>query len=91
MLEVDSGAVQQLKWESPLFVEYPVAFDPEHSIEAQLPFIKELWPAATILPFVTGNLTRWLGYDRCSCVEAVDNANNPRGGELRHDPLWQTV
>jgi MEMO1 family protein len=54
-LSVDTAAVKMLK-KNTLFKENNAAFNPEHSIEAELPFIHFYLPQAAIVPLVVGDL-----------------------------------
>ncbi len=54
-IEVDKGCSDMIALKSDLAIEYDKAFDEEHGIEVQLPFIKRNWPEAKISPFIFGN------------------------------------
>ena len=56
-LEVDEVILKKLAKESPIFEFNNIPHIEEHSIEAQLPFVKYLWPEAKIVPVLTGKST----------------------------------
>jgi len=53
-LPVDKSFVRNLLDFDPAFREDDIPHVEEHSIEVQLPFIKTLWPDASIVPVLTG-------------------------------------
>lgn len=42
----------------PAVIEYPPAHEPEHSVEMQLPFLRQVLPDTPIVPMVMGSQTR---------------------------------
>jgi len=53
-LDVDQKVLSQIADTNNIFKFSNVPHTEEHSIEVQLPFIKYLWPAAKIIPILTG-------------------------------------
>jgi hypothetical protein len=51
-LDVNSSLAQQILERTDLVVDDPVAHEDEHSLEVQTPFIKHLFPDASILPIL---------------------------------------
>ncbi len=55
--EVDEEFARQLIEADPLFVYEPRAFEKEHSLEVELPFIQVVHPQARVVPVVMGQCT----------------------------------
>ncbi len=52
--EIDEEFAQKLVEADPLFVHEPGAFDQEHSLEVELPFLQVVQPQAKIVPVIMG-------------------------------------
>ena len=63
---IDRASVAALR-RQPLFLEYDTAFDGEHSLEIQLPFLRRVLPEAQVVPLLLGDLDA----DDCSRVAAA--------------------
>lgn len=57
IISVDTSIVDKLKLNS-LFQENPSAFNPEHAVEIQLPFVHYFLPKAEIVPLIVGSLSQ---------------------------------
>lgn len=58
LVRIDEKAAQSLLSEEAQVRFFPKAFEREHSIEVQLPFIQKVLPQAKIVPILMGNPTR---------------------------------
>ncbi|MEW5895021.1 MAG: AmmeMemoRadiSam system protein B [Candidatus Omnitrophota bacterium] len=60
-LEVDEDFTARLISGDPLFIVDPAAFEREHALEVELPFIRTVFPDAKIVPVIMGQM----GFDAC--------------------------
>jgi len=78
-VEVDEELASQIKARVKDLAEDPIAFEREHSVEVQVPFIQYLFPGSRIVPIVLWNQTidmaRRLG-------SAISEVVNGRAGEV---------
>ncbi|MBU0549783.1 MAG: AmmeMemoRadiSam system protein B [Candidatus Omnitrophica bacterium] len=55
-IPVDEELSYNLMLSSPSFISYPEAFESEHSLEVQLPFLQSIWKGFKIVPIVLGEV-----------------------------------
>ncbi len=54
-VQIDSRLAERILGHTSLIVEDPYAHEDEHSIEVQVPFIRQLFPSASIVPIMVPN------------------------------------
>ena len=54
-LEIDKDLAEKLLYKDKDIYFEPAAFEKEHSVEVQLPFLQKVFPGIKIVPIVTGN------------------------------------
>ncbi|MBI3783200.1 MAG: AmmeMemoRadiSam system protein B [Deltaproteobacteria bacterium] len=64
---IDRETVQRLLAQ-PCFVENDTAYDEEHALEIQLPFVRMVLPQAKLVPLLVGDLT---AEDNCAVADAL--------------------
>jgi len=70
-IEVDEAMAQALIDQDELFIDEPQAFDKEHSLEVQLPFIQTVFPSGVkIVPVIMGQA------DLATCRKAAESVKS---------------
>ncbi len=72
VMPVDGGLLSELTRREPRIKNLPEAFQSEHSLEIQLPFIQTVMPGARLVPLIIGDhdlsTCKWLADDLADCI-----------------------